>query len=126
MEYELAFKSEFENPARALVCPVKINLALRHRRQIMREALELERGSATHYETHFEERLQGDDDAFPRNSVRGLLRQFGSRPAIYAAGDSVEPPTRDVFVPQSAGIAILFEPTGVSDQPFRQGSLQQV
>src|SRR5579871_284044 len=119
MEDEPVLKIEFQEPARMLVGPVKVNFALRLRREVMREALHFESGPAAHHKLGLEQRLQRYHYAFPRNtSSCGFGRKRG-RPAVDAAGDSIEPAPGNVLLAQGTVVAVLFQPSRIYHHPIR-------
>ena len=101
MEYESALEVEFANSARAFARPVKVNFALWVLRQVVGKAPMFWRVPATHHEMRFQECLERDDNASPRKIISGIPSQYGSRPAVDAVSNSVEPPARNIFLPQT-------------------------
>ena len=93
----------------------------------MRESLQFESCPAADGEWTPQQRLKGDNHILPAEGfMAGLCRRLRRRPSVNTPRELIEPAMGDVFIPQTSGIAVLFQPAGVHDQTFRKGPLQPV
>ena len=90
----------------------------------MRKALKFERRPAAHHEFRGEQRLERYDHALPRQSRRAaFMRKLWRGAAVRTPCDPVQPPMGHILFPQSAGIAVLFQPGGIGYHPLGKGAL---
>lgn len=55
-----------------------------------------------------------------------LSLQCWDRAAVHTPSHLIKPTMSDIFIPQSSGVAMLFKPGCVGDEPFGKGALQPV